>query len=320
MSEQYFPEIVGKNPAILSIKEFIKKVSMSELPVLIEGESGTGKELVANAIHKNGSRAKEPFIAINCGAIPRDLIENELFGHEAGAFTGATTMKRGLFEVADKGTLFIDEIGEMDIHSQSKLLRVLETGAFRRLGSTREYKSDVRIIAATNKVLEEQITKEKFRSDLYYRLSVLRTFLPPLRERASDIPILAEHICTTLHKRSKTPGDPKRITESAMTILCSYSWPGNVRELINILSTIIIVSPGKDITIDDIPDKVKAKAGKADVANIHDRPLDEVVEAVEKEYISTILGKYGRDKEKTMKVLGISRAKFYRKLKKYSLL
>ena len=179
----------GNTPAVQSINDFIIRSAPSSLALLIEGESGTGKELVANAIHKAGPRADKAFVAVNCGALPRDLLENELFGHEAGAFTGATSMKRGLFEAADGGTLFIDEIGEMDPAAQVKLLRVLESGFFRRLGGTKEIKADVRVLAATNRVLEDEIERGGFRTDLYYRLNAFRVFLP-LRERSADIPEL----------------------------------------------------------------------------------------------------------------------------------
>lgn len=318
--EDLSPEIIGKSPAILSVKEFIKKAADSDLPVLIEGESGTGKELVASSIHRNGSRSKAPFIAINCGAMPKDLLENELFGHEAGAFTGATSMKRGLFEVADSGTLFIDEIGEMEINSQVKLLRLLETRSFRRLGSTREHRADVRVIAATNRVLENQIEKGHFRADLYYRLSVLRTFLPTLAERQSDMPVLIDHFLSKICTREKSVKMRKKLSPEAAAILSSYTWPGNVRELINVLSRAAVISEGEVILLKDLPENLVKKSSTARThAGAEIKTLDGFIEEKEKEYITEILDRFSKDKEEAARALNVSRAQFYRKLKKYGI-
>ncbi len=307
------PEIIGRSYAVTSIKEFIQKAAMSSLPVLVEGPSGTGKELVANAVHKSGPRAANAFIAINCGAMPKDLLENELFGHEAGAFTGATALKRGLFELADNGTLFIDEIGEMERESQAKLLRVLETGVVRRLGAVKEFKTDVRIIAATNRVLEDQIEKGMFRSDLYYRLSVLRTFLCPLKERSEDIPLLAAHYMKKICEKEGVR--EKKISPEAMDVFMEYDWPGNVRELINIISRIAVIATGVAVGFEDLPEKITNKAGRLKNQDTKDMPLDEFVRISERQFITAVLEKHSYDKEKTAEILKVSRAKLYRKLK-----
>lgn len=307
------PEIIGKSFAVNSIKKFVEKAALSSLPVLVEGPSGTGKELVANAIHKLGHRAAGAFIAVNCGAMPKELLENELFGHEAGAFTGATTLKRGLFELADNGTLFIDEIGEMERESQAKLLRVIETGVVRRLGAVKEFKVDVRIIAATNRVLEEQVEKGRFRSDLYYRLSVLSTFLCPLKERKEDIFMLSTHYMKKICEKEKI--QEKKLSVEAMAALCGYDWPGNIRELINVLSRMAIMLPENVISFEDLPEKITNKTGRPKDTDIKDLSLDEFVRMSEKQFITVVLERNAYDKEKTAEMLKISRAKLYRKLK-----
>ncbi|MFP4466157.1 MAG: sigma-54 interaction domain-containing protein [Candidatus Goldiibacteriota bacterium] len=315
-------DITGKSHIIEELRHFIKKTAGSSLPILIEGESGTGKEVAASAIHKSGPRADMPFIEINCGAMPADLIENELFGHEAGAFTGATNMKRGLFEVADKGTLFIDEIGEMDILAQAKLLRVLETGRFRRLGGTKEIKTDVRIIAATNRILEDRIEKDKFRADLYYRLSVLRLFMPALRERKEDIPALVrEHLGNKIN-RDLNRNEKKHLSSEAMAVLQNYTWPGNIRELFNAISRAALVSSEKEIKPSDLPKNLLKFRNTAASAEIiaGEQPLEKYIKEKEKEYLAFLYSKYRGDKKKILSVLKISRAKLYRKLSEYKLI
>lgn len=240
--------LVGVSPKMIEIFRTILKVAPTDLNVLITGETGTGKEVVANAIHKLSKRRKFPFISVNCGAIPETLLESELFGHEKGAFTGAYEQRKGYFEVANKGTMFLDEIGEMPIGTQVKLLRVLETGEFNRLGSTEIRKVDVRVIAATNKILEEEIYKGTFRQDLYYRLKNLHIILPPLRERPEDIPILidyfAEKTCTRLGIKYQG------ISLDALNILRGLQWEGNVRELKNLIETIIQLEKNGFLTIE----------------------------------------------------------------------
>ncbi|HPN64673.1 MAG TPA: sigma-54 dependent transcriptional regulator, partial [Candidatus Goldiibacteriota bacterium] len=311
--------ITGNTPAVQSINDFIIRSAPSSLALLIEGESGTGKELVANAIHKTGPRADKAFVAVNCGALPRDLLENELFGHEAGAFTGATSMKRGLFEAADGGTLFIDEIGEMDPAAQVKLLRVLESGFFRRLGGTKEIKADVRVLAATNRVLEDEIDKGGFRTDLYYRLNALRVFLPPLRERSADIPELVSHFLS----RSDS-GRKKQVSRETLELLINYKWPGNIRELSNVVERAIVVSGNREeITIKDIPDYIVSYAAprKKDDDEINEEiPLSEYLDKAEKSYLLKLIKTHGDNKVKMASVLKISRAKLYRKLNKHNIL
>ena len=313
--------IIGKSKAIKYVLGFISKAAESSLPVLIEGESGTGKELVAASIHEQSKRSDNHFIAINCGAMPKDLLENELFGHEAGAFTGATAVKRGLFEVADGGTLFIDEIGELDISSQVKLLRVLETGKFRRLGSTKEIAVDVRIITATNKVLEKQISDGAFRPDLYYRISVLRAFLPALRDRKEDIRLLAEYYLEKKINPALPEGKPPlTLDESAVEALEKYGWPGNIRELQNVLSITALMSKGARIGAKDLPEPPKnCPARVLPDEKYAQISLKEFLDGREKDYISFLMNELSNDKDKIRTVLGISRAQFYRKLGKYNL-
>ncbi len=229
--------IVGASPKMLEVFEMLFQVAPTELNVLITGETGTGKEVFANAIHQLSNRKKYPFISVNCGAIPETLLESELFGHEKGAFTGAYDQRKGFFEVADRGTIFLDEIGEMPIGTQVKLLRVLETGEFNRLGSTRVIKVDVRVIAATNRVLGEEIYRGNFRQDLYFRLKNVHIVLPPLREHPEDIPLLVEYFATKIC--NKIGIEYKGISLEALNILRGQSWPGNVRELKNLIETII---------------------------------------------------------------------------------
>jgi transcriptional regulator with PAS, ATPase and Fis domain len=318
--------IVGVSPQIKLIKKFIRKVAASRIAVLIEGESGTGKELVAHAVHKVSERSDQPFIPVNCGAIPKDLLENEFFGHEAGSYTGATVMKKGLFEIADNGTLFIDEIGEMEPGAQIKLLRVLENGTFMRLGGTKEIKVNVRIVAATNKIIREEMNAGRFRRDLYYRLSGIMIKLPPLRNRRADIPILAEHFLKT----SKTLSDGsivKKINPDTMEVLCRYEWPGNVRELLNVMERSIFISEKSPvISVTDLPRYVMEKnsvngesSEKTVIMHSEIGSLEEFTDNAEKDFIKSVLDRFGDDKIKAADVLKISIANLYRKLKKYGI-
>jgi DNA-binding NtrC family response regulator len=309
--------IIGKSAGVASLLEFINKAGRSELPVLIEGESGTGKELVAKAIHSSSFRSDRSLITINCGAMPRDLLENELFGHEAGAFTGATSLKRGLFEVSNGSTLFIDEIGEMDILSQVKLLRVLETGTFRRLGGTTEKSADVRIIAATNRVLENEINEKKFRSDLYYRLGVLKTFIPPLRERREDIPLLVEHILEKKINKGKLIKDRMTLNSSAFDSIMAYSWPGNIRELINVINRAAVMSDNSVIRGIDLPKSISNASDPSPALPGAVLPLHEFLDLAEKEYLTKLFREHKGDKNSLAFLLKISRAQLYRKFAKY---
>ncbi len=250
-----FPEIVGRSPKMLKVLETVYKISFSNSSVLINGESGTGKELIASAIHRLSPRASKKFVAINCSAIPETLLESELFGHEKGAFTGASTKRIGLFGQADGGTLFLDEIGDMPLRLQSKLLRVLQDKKFTPLGGQNIYCSDVRIIAATNINLDRAVSEGKFRLDLYYRLNVLPVYIPPLRERPEDIPDLLNKFLQNTNKLSGSGSC--HFSSEALTILCQYPWPGNVRELQNLVERMSILSKNSVITVDILPDSYK---------------------------------------------------------------
>jgi formate hydrogenlyase transcriptional activator len=239
-SPRNFEQIIGESPALEAVLKQVRRVAPTDSTVLIEGETGTGKELIAHAIHRSSARRGRPFIKLNCAAIPLDLLESELFGHERGAFTGAIAQKIGRFEMADKGTLFLDEVGDIPAQLQPKLLRVLQEQEFERLGSNRTHQVDVRLVAATNRNLTEMVQRGEFRRDLYYRLDVFPIHLPPLRERREDIPALVHHFVKLLGNRTGIPID--RIPGETMTALCSYDWPGNIRELQNQIERAVILS------------------------------------------------------------------------------
>ena len=243
-------EIFGESPSMRYLKEQIMVVGGSNSRVLVTGENGTGKELVARSIHRASQRANRPFIAVNCAAIPETLIESELFGHEKGAFTGATSVKRGKFEIADGGTIFLDEIGDMSLSTQAKVLRVLQEQEFQRVGGTRNIKVDVRLITATNKNLSEEIKKGNFREDLYYRINVIVLHVPPLRERKEDIPLLARHLLKEITKEQGVC--EKTLTEETIELMKGYDWPGNVRELRNLMERVAIMAAGDRILPDDL--------------------------------------------------------------------
>src|SRR6267154_1338134 len=235
-----FGQVIGKSPALQAVLRQVERVAPTDCTVLIQGETGTGKELIAQAIHNTGSRRGRPFVRVNCAAIPLDLLESELFGHEKGAFTGAIAQKIGRFELADKGTLFLDEVGDIPPALQPKLLRVLQEQEFERLGSTRTHQVDVRLVAATNRDLTEMVNRGEFRSDLYYRLNVFPVLLPPLRERREDIPALVTHFVETCGRRMGRPIE--EIPGETMSALSSYPWPGNIRELQNLIERAVILS------------------------------------------------------------------------------
>ncbi len=248
------PEMLGQAPAMQDVFRAIGRLSQSHATVLITGESGTGKELVAAALHRHSLRAGRPFIALNTAAIPRDLLESELFGHERGAFTGAAAQRRGRFEQADGGTLFLDEIGDMPAELQTRLLRVLADGQFYRVGGHQPVKVNVRVIAATHQDLESRVKAGLFREDLYHRLNVIRLRLPPLRERSEDIPLLARHF---LQKSAREQGvEPKRLTEAALRYLSQFSWSGNVRQLENVCHWLTIMAPGNSVDVSDLPAEI----------------------------------------------------------------
>ncbi len=282
-----FQDFVGTSPGLKAVLEMISKVAITDSTVLIRGESGAGKELVARAIHKNSPRRENPFVVVDCGSLQESLLQSELFGHEKGAFTGAVALKHGLFEVADKGTLFIDEIGEITPAIQFKLLRVLETATFRRVGGIKDIKVDVRIVAATNKDLLKLVSDGSFREDLFYRLNVITISIPPLRERKEDIPLLARHF---VESTSVTGKEKKEITPEAMDLLVNYSWPGNVRELQNVLERAIILSEDRFIKPEDLPSNLKIGY---DFYKKEESGSYLSLRELEKRYITTLLKEFG---------------------------
>jgi DNA-binding NtrC family response regulator len=301
--------LVGSTPGIRRVVQLIEKVAPTDATVLVRGASGTGKELVARALHTNGPRRQRPLVTINCAALQENLLESELFGHEKGAFTGAVATKPGLVEVAEGGTLFIDEIGEMAPGLQAKLLRVLEDGHYRRVGGTQENLADVRIVAATNRRLEDEIGSGRFREDLFYRLNVLSIELPPLRERREDIPELVEHFLTT-----RQIGPTRyHIGPEALAVLMRYDWPGNVRELANVIERAQILAEEHVITPDDLPDTLVEAAPSAAEAGHDPNALREV----ERRHVVEVMRREHGNKVRAAKALGISRRALYRLLAKY---
>ncbi len=315
-----FGEIVGSNPEFRAALAVAAKAARARIPVLIEGESGVGKEVVADAIHAASPREKKPFIAINCGAIPSNLIESELFGHEKGAFTGAFTRHIGKFQDADGGTLFLDEVGELPLEAQVKLLRVIQTGEVHPIGARGFREVDVRIIAATNKTLLDEVEAGRFREDLYYRLAVVQVVIPPLRDRRSDIPALARHL---LARIARQPGlRSLGITDGALSVLASYDWPGNVRQLQNALFRAAVLCEGDALTSQDFPEisskssslLVSSAASEAGITlydtDGHLRPL----ESIEADVIRLAIGHYRGRMTEVARRLGIGRSTLYRKL------
>jgi DNA-binding NtrC family response regulator len=299
-------EIVGTSPAMQDVLRLIERVAPTDKAVLIQGESGTGKEVVARAIQLHSRRTDAPFVTVNCAALPEQLIESELFGHQKGSFTGATSDKPGLFEVADKGTLFIDEIGELPLASQPKLLRVLEDGSLRRVGSHKERRVDVRIIAATNRNLAEAVQNGTFREDLYYRINVMSIQLPPLRDRQSDIGLLIDHFLD----------EGCEIEDAARAALLGYSWPGNIRQLINALERAMVLADDGVITLDDLPREIVTGSRTAPLTlPVESQRLDEI----EKAHIQDVLQREAGNKARAAKALGIHRRKLYRLLERYNL-
>jgi DNA-binding NtrC family response regulator len=305
-------KLVGASPSMRRIVAMIEKVAPTDSTVLIRGASGTGKELVARAIHFNSHRHDRPLVTINCATLQETLLESELFGHEKGAFTGALAAKSGLIEVAEGGTLFIDEVAEMSPALQAKLLRVLEDGHYRRVGGTQELHADVRMVAATNKLLSDEIKANRFREDLFYRLNVLGIELPPLRERREDIRELVEHFLTT----RRVGPTPCRVHPDALDALTRYEWPGNVRELANVLERSQILAEDHLITLDDLPENIVASrpAGKEDEPG-DPRHLREV----EKHHVMQVLAEEKGNKVQAARALGISRRALYRLIQKYHL-
>ncbi len=305
-------QLVGSSPAMRQVTHLIERVAPTDATVLIRGPSGTGKELVARAVHRNSKRAGRPLVTVNCASLQESLLESELFGHEKGAFTGAVQSKYGLLEVAEGGTLFIDEVAEMSPGLQAKLLRVLEDGHYRRVGGTRESHADVRVVAATNKPLEEEQKAGRFREDLFYRLNVFTIELPPLCERGEDVLELVAHVLAT-----RQVGKVRcRVAPEALEALRRYDWPGNVRELVNVLERAQILAEGDVITPDDLPEALRlpsappADAGPADTLNL---------EVVERRTVQAALQQAGGNKVHAARALGVSRRSLYRLIEKYRL-
>lgn len=317
------PEIIGKSPQLEEVLELVTKVAPTHSRVLILGESGTGKELIANAVHRLSPRRNKPFIKINCAAIPETLLESELFGHEKGAFTGATARKAGKFELANGGTIFLDEIGDMTPSTQAKVLRVLQEGEFVPVGGNETKKVDVRIIAATNKDLLGEVRQGRFREDLFYRLNVITLSLPPLRDRKSDIPFLASHF---LEERAKKNSDEKKsLSRAAMDRLLGYSWPGNIRELENSIERASLLSNGPVIQPEDLPiPKATNSPSNSSMSSIEygsgpQASLNETLEAMEKELIIQALKKSGGVQVEAAKLLGLNHKNLWHKIKKHQI-
>jgi transcriptional regulator with PAS, ATPase and Fis domain len=293
--------IVGKSEKIRELVELIHSVAPTNISVLITGESGTGKEVFAKAIHELSPRKDKPMISVNCGAIPEGLLESELFGHEKGAFTGAINTKKGYFELADGGTIFLDEIGEMPIQTQVRLLRVLESGELMRVGSGELRKTDVHVIAASNRDLGEMVKRAQFRKDLYYRLKAVSLYIPPLRQRREDIPLLIEHFVNeTLQKNSL---EFAGFTEEANDLLLSYAWPGNVREVKNFVETIAVLARGQKVTSDMVRDHLQHYEEPAEVNYALPVPTDRTVEQVERELVYKALVSLGVEVREMKNVL-----------------
>src|SRR5213594_222746 len=320
-------QMIGESQALKHVMAAVGRAAPTNATVLIQGESGVGKELVARTIHRNSLRSRERFVQVNCAAIPEELIESELFGHEKGSFTGATEKQVGKFEQADRGTIFLDEVGDMSAKTQAKVLRVLQEGEVERLGSARTNKVDVRVIAATNKNLEEEIEKGTFREDLYFRLAVIPIHVPPLRERPEDVPLLVRHYIDYFSRENNVR--PKRITQAALDVLQRSRWEGNIRELRNTVERMIIMTGGDTIDLPDLPENVRSNTagpggpgsarlpGDSDAARAG--TLREFKENAERTFLVGKLRENGWNISKTAEVIGTPRSNLYKKLEQYQI-
>lgn len=307
-----FQGIIGNSRALQSILEEVKHVAPSKATVLLEGETGTGKELIAQLIHQNSPRARHPFIPVHCAAIPANLLESELFGHEKGAFTGAAERRIGRFEAADNGTLFLDEIGEIDMPTQVKLLRFLESRSFERVGSIKPIHVDVRLVCATNRNLRKLVEKNEFREDLFYRLNVIPIHLPALRERQDDIPLLIDHYLRHFSKENKLP--PPRLDQAALNVLTHYRWPGNIRELRNLCENLVVMKQGEMVGEYDLDPRFKADSTDSAIAGAeHSLGREEN----EKRLIRQALLEADGNRTQAAQLLGISRRTLHRKLQQW---
>jgi two-component system nitrogen regulation response regulator NtrX len=312
-------QMVGESQALRQVWDAIKRAAPTNATVLLLGESGSGKELVARSIHRNSLRSRDRFVQVNCAAIPEELIESELFGHEKGSFTGATEKQIGKFEQADRGTIFLDEVGDMSAKTQAKVLRVLQEGEVERLGSARTIKVDVRVIAATNKDLEQEIEKGTFREDLYFRLSVIPIQVPPLRDRREDIPALVRHFADLFTRDNNRR--PQRFTQAALDHLQKARWKGNVRELKNTIERLIIMTPREVIDVDDLREIVRIESKAPITDNEKERPgtLREFKESAERTFLVGKLRENNWNISKTAEVIGTPRSNLYKKLEQYGI-
>ena len=310
-------ELIGNHPSMKQLWKEILKTAPTNATVLIYGESGTGKELIARAIHNHSLRAKGIFVQVNCAAIPEELIESELFGHEKGAFTGATDRKSGKFEQADEGTIFLDEIADMSLRTQSKVLRVLEEGEVQRVGSNKISKVDVRVIAATNKDLKKEISEGKFRDDLFFRLNVVPIFSPPLRDKKEDIPLLVEYFCRNFAEENNFK--PKKFSEEALEAMMTYPWKGNVRELKNVVERLIIMTEAEIIEKNHLPEQIKGgtKTHLPDTSNV--KTLKDLRELAEKDFLLAKLEKNNWNISQTAREIDTPRSNLYKKLAQYGI-
>jgi two-component system nitrogen regulation response regulator NtrX len=315
-------ELIGTTSVMEALREQIMRVAPTNASVLVKGANGTGKELVARSIHYYSQRHDKPFVAINCAAIPEELIESELFGHEKGAFTGAIAQKKGKFDLADGGSLFLDEIGDMSLKTQAKVLRIIQERCFERVGGTRLVSVDVRIVAATNKDLDEEIRQGQFREDLYYRLNVIPFRVPSLRERPEDIPLLVQHFVNIFYK--KEGREPKHFLPEALEALKQYHWPGNIRELRNIVERILIMVPGRSVTCDDIPELQDGyNESRLSMPTIEGAlalsTLREAREEFEREFIAQKLEENDWNISRTAEIIELERSNLHRKIKSYGI-
>ncbi len=302
--QQATAEMVGDSVELNEVLRLIERVGPTDTPVLIQGETGVGKELVARAVQRCSPRTERPFVVVNCAALPEQLIESELFGHEKGAFTGAADSKTGLFEIADSGTLFIDEIGELPTALQPKLLRVLEDGSLRRVGSARERRVNVRIIAATNRDLGVEVREHRFREDLWYRINTFPIVVPPLRQRRGDVRLLVQHFLPI----------GWTITDEALLVLEHYGWPGNVRQFRNVIDRATILAENRTVTVDDLPVELCADGPTPDAI-----ATDSTLDAIERSHVQSVLAECGGNKSQAAKALGVHRRKLYRLLERLGL-
>ncbi len=321
LEEQFnYGEIIGKSKAMQEVFRTIEKVAATDSSVLIYGESGTGKELVARAIHKSSSRKDKPFVRVNCGALVESLLESELFGHEKGAFTGAMKRKKGRFELAHLGSIFLDEIGDISPNMQLKLLRILQEREFERVGSEETIQVDVRILVATNKNLSELVQQGKFREDLFYRLHIIPIYLPPLRERKEDIPLLTQHFIEQLTSAMNKPA--KQITDAALKKLLNYPWPGNIRELENAIERAIVLSDKTVIDAADLPILQSTGSDRLpnDILDRYRLNLNDTLAAIEQQLIEKAMNETQGNKNQAAKLLGIGTSLLYYKLEKYGII